>query len=92
MFFKGSRYADVPDAFLTDASRRTIRFKRVRFIPPTPAVAGHRVIAGERLDLIAWRHYRDAERFWRICDSNEALWPDDLLVEGAIVGVPTSEG
>ena len=35
----------------------------------------------ERLDHIAWQHYRDPERYWRICDANRALWPDDLLEE-----------
>jgi hypothetical protein len=50
------------------------------------------VLASERLDHIAWQHFRDAERFWRICDANRALWPDELLEEGAILRVPATEG
>ena len=49
------------------------------------------MIDDERLDHIAWQHYRDAERFWRICDANRALWPDDLLEEAAILRIPPSE-
>jgi len=92
MFFKGSRYAKVPQATLTDASGRVVRFTTSRFINDPPAVVGHRVLGGERLDHIAWQHFRDAERFWRIADANRALWPNDLLEEGAIVRVPATEG
>ena len=46
---------------------------------------------GERLDLIAWQHFRDPLRFWRICDANLALWPDDLLNEAAVLKIPDAE-
>ena len=92
MFFKGSRYASVPEAVITDASGRVIRYKTTRFIPETVALLGHQVLAHERLDHIAFRYYRDPERFWRICDANRGLWPSDLLEAGAILGVPASEG
>ena len=91
MFFKGSRYERVPTLGLTDASGRVIAYKATRFIPATPALVGHQVTAAERLDHIAWSHYRDPERFWRICDANLALWPDDLLEEAAILRVPPAE-
>jgi hypothetical protein len=92
MFFKGSRYAKVPEATIGDESGRVIRYKTTRFIPETPAVVGHRVVAGERLDHLAWQHYRDAERMWRICDANLALWPSDLLELGRVLLVPPPEG
>jgi hypothetical protein len=91
MFFKGSRYEKVPTRTLTDRAGRLIAYKTTRFIPPTPALEGHRVMSRERLDHIAWQHYRDAERFWRICDANTAVWPDDLLEEAAILRIPTVE-
>ena len=78
MFFKGSRYEKVPEATLTDANGRVIRYKTTRFIDDPLALVGHRVLNGERLDHIAWQHFRDAERFWRICDANNALRPDEL--------------
>lgn len=92
MFFKGSRYEKVPVESITDATGRIIRYTATRFIPDRPAVAGHLVMGDERLDHIAWVHYRDAERFWLICDGNRAQWPPDLLEEGAIIDIPASGG
>jgi hypothetical protein len=81
MFFRGSRYEAVPNAELTTADGRVIRYKRVRFIPDTRGVLPHLVAQGERLDLIAYQVYRDPEQFWRICDANLALRPEDLVAE-----------
>ena len=92
MFFKGSRYEKVPTREMTDASGRVIRYKTTRFIPETRAPStGIASSPSERLDHIAWQHFRDAERFWRICDANRALWPDDLLEEAAVLRIPSSE-
>jgi hypothetical protein len=92
MFFKGSRYAKVATLTISDTAGRQIAYKATRFIPPTPATEGHRVVDGERLDHIAWQRYRDAERYWRICDANTATWPDDLLEPAVILRVPPVEG
>ena len=93
MFFRGSRYEGVPDAWIVDEAGRTVRYKTVRFIPETPAQFGHRVERGDRLDHLAHRAYRDPERFWRICDANAVLWPDDLVAEpGRTILIPPSEG
>ena len=92
MFFKGSRYEKVPETTRVDATGRVIRYKTTRFIADPLALVGHRVMHGERLDHIAWQHFRDAERFWRVCDANRALSPNDLLEEGAVLRIPASEG
>jgi len=93
MFFKGSRYEVVGETQLTDKQGRVIRYKKIRIIPATTAQAGHRVDQGERLDHIAHLHFRDPERFWRICDLNQSLWPDDLVSEpGRIILIPAAEG
>jgi hypothetical protein len=82
MFAKGSRYETVPDVVWTDPAGREIVYKRLRVIPsPGPAVQGYLVSGGDRLDLIAFRLYRDPEQFWRICDGNTAMRPDDLVAE-----------
>ena len=92
MLFKGSRYAAVPIERLDDEQGRTIRYLRMRVIPETTAQAGHVVDASERLDHIAFRYFRDAERFWRICDANVALRPDDLVATpGLVLRIPPSE-
>lgn len=81
MFFKGTRYENVATAEVTDADGRKITYKRIRFIPETPATQQHTVAQGERLDLIAHGYYQDPELFWRICDANKAMVPDDLVAE-----------
>jgi len=89
MFFRGSRYETVPNAELTTSTGRVIRYKRIRFIPETRGSVGYAVADGDRLDLISYRFYRDPEQFWRICDANQALRPDDLLEHpGRTLAVP----
>lgn len=93
MFFKGSRYENVATDNITDAGGRVVKFKKVRFIPDTPARAAVVVNQGERLDHIAQRVYQDPEVFWRICDANLALWPRDLVADpGRILKVPPTGG
>jgi hypothetical protein len=92
MFFKGSRYANVGTDEITAANGRVIPYKKVRFIPETKAQMGHIVGQGERLDHIAQRYYRDPERFWRICDANRTLWPEDLTANaGHTILIPSVE-
>ncbi|HEX7151248.1 MAG TPA: hypothetical protein VF618_07150 [Thermoanaerobaculia bacterium] len=92
MFFKGSRYAKVEDATLVTGDGRELRYKKTRFIGRATPRHGHVVGESERLDHIAWRYYRDAERFWRVCDANVVLWPDDLVDEaGRTIAIPASE-
>jgi hypothetical protein len=89
MFFEGSRYIDVPTAELVDERGRRVRYKTVRFIGPASRRWTHAASEGERMDHVAHRYYRDPERFWRICDANRALWPDDLLAEpGTLLKIP----
>jgi len=93
MFFKGSRYQKVATLEMTDGRGRTLRYKATRFIPETPARLGHKVQRGERLDHIAQRYFRDAQRFWRIGDCNDTMWPDALVSEpGRKINIPSSEG
>jgi hypothetical protein len=93
MFFRGSRYETVPNAELTTGTGRVVRYKRMRFIPDTRDSVGYVVVDRDRLDLIAYRFYRDPEQFWRICDANLALRPDELLERpGRVLAVPIPQG
>ncbi len=92
MFFKGSRYEKVAANQITDSTGRVIVYKKIRFIPLTPGMVGYTVKQGDRLDLVANLSFRDAQRFWRICDANNAMWPDDLLLIGRTLEIPSSEG
>jgi hypothetical protein len=92
MFFKGSRYEGVGDHEIVDGQERAVRYKKVRFIPETGARMGHILSQGERLDHIAYNYYQDSERFWRICDANLAMWPDELVAEvDKVILIPPPE-
>lgn len=92
MFFKGSRYENVETNFIKDDKGREIKYKKVRFTPKTEALQGHMVVQGDRLDNLAYQFFDDPERFWKICDANLAMWPDDLLAEiGRIILIPSTE-
>lgn len=92
MFFKGSRYENVATNEITSPDGRIYRYKKTRFIGPATPQQAHSVTAGDRLDLIAHLHFRDSERFWRICDANYAMWPNDLITQaGRNILVPNAE-
>ena len=92
MFFKGSRYENVLTESYTDPSGAVVRYKRTRFIPPTPARAATVVNQAERLDHFAHRVFQDPELFWRICDANDAMSPPDLADPGRLLKIPAAEG
>jgi hypothetical protein len=97
MFETTSRYASVDDATLdqplADGTVRTIRFKRRRFLPDPSAMTlltRHVMTDADRLDLVAARYVGDPTMFWRLCDSNDVLRPDELERVGraVIVAMP----
>jgi hypothetical protein len=48
----------------------------------------HRVVEGERLDQLAQRYYGDPLKYWLICDANDAIFPEELLVPGRVLRIP----
>ena len=89
MFFKGSRYEQVPNKEYEAADGRTIRFKALRAISTPPGITKHVVDEGERMDHVAFDEFRDPELFWRICDANLAVEPTDLTAEpGRVLDIP----
>ncbi len=86
-----SRYDDVPTTTLdvadAEGSRRRVRYYQRRF-PPAPgamsALATHVVAPSDRLDLLSFRYTGDPLGFWRICDANAAVDPDDLVGNDAV--------
>lgn len=80
MFSPISRYSNVPEAVFVDAQGRSVRYKLMRRIITTAQMqALHMVAPGDRPDLIAFRYYRDPELYWRICDVNRAMAPQDIV-------------
>jgi hypothetical protein len=89
MFAPGSRYERVPQAIYVARDGVQIPYVLLRPFPPAaPSGQVHEVTDYERLDLIAYRFYGDPEQFWRICDGNGELRPDDLEVVGRRLRIP----
>jgi hypothetical protein len=85
MFDPTSRYFGLPVGSITipgsDGRPREVRYVRRRFIPPDeglPTLLEHAVTEGDRLDNIAARYLGDPTQFWRICDANDVLRPQEL--------------
>jgi hypothetical protein len=77
-----SRYHQTPIATLTLPDGREVAYLKRRLVPPPELFAllqEHAVTEGERLDHIAARYLGDPEQFWRLCDANGAIRPDELL-------------
>jgi hypothetical protein len=94
MFFRGSRYEHVADASIAGPDGRTIRYKRMRFVPAGGTARLALVVQdGDRPDLVAWRALGVPEPFWRLCDVNRVLRPVDLTAQaGRRVAVPSRTG
>jgi nucleoid-associated protein YgaU len=92
MFDPTSRYHSLDQATYVVAGRRTVTYVRRRFLPPgknMPLLVEVTVVQGDRLDLIASRTLGDPEQFWRICDANNAMDPQDLMAQpGTKLRVP----
>lgn len=77
-----SRYSTVGTAKLETPEGKTIIFLGRRFVPQPEKFAllqEHTVIQGDRLDNVTAQHLGDPEQFWRLCDANRALRPDELM-------------
>jgi hypothetical protein len=76
-----SRYHGIETATSETADGRTIIYLRRRFVPSPDRfvlLQEHTVTQGERLDNITARYGGDAQQFWRVCDANRALRPEEL--------------
>jgi hypothetical protein len=91
-----SRYQSVGAASIRMPDGRTVTYLRRRFLPMPANFATLQEIVisqGDRLDLLAARHLGDAEQFWRICDANGAMNPDELTATvGRTLRITLPEG
>ncbi len=80
-FAPTSRYYDTPTKTWVNADGENLVYLARRFLQPSAQFALlhlHTVLAGERLDVIADAELGDALAFWRLCDANDAMRPDEL--------------
>jgi hypothetical protein len=86
MFDHTSRYYSIPTAITVLSDGRQIAFARRRFLPRSdqlPLLAEVAVVPGERIDLLANRVYGDPLAFWRICDANDVINPQDMMQDAS---------
>jgi nucleoid-associated protein YgaU len=74
--YRAGKAPDAPELFQPRFSARA-----------EPALQ-HRVVAGDRLDLLAARYFGDPLQYWRIADANPAGSPDELLEPGRVLVIP----
>jgi hypothetical protein len=89
-----SRYAQVATALLATPDGPVLYLLR-RFVPQPERFAllqEHSVAEGDRLDNVAAAYLGDPEQFWRICDANRAMRPDDLMTAGRLLRLTLPEG
>ena len=91
-----SRYASTETTTCSMPDGREVVCLRRRFVPAPENFAllqEHFVVEGDRLDVITARYIGDPEQFWRICDANPVLHPDDLTaVAGSVIRITLPEG
>ena len=76
-----SRYYGIETAEIKTPDGRTVTYLRRRFVPRSEQFSllqEHTVTEGERPDAIAARYLDDPEQFWRICDANDVIHPNEL--------------
>jgi hypothetical protein len=89
MFASNSRYYSLATYTVLLPDGRIVAATRSATPNPLPLAGYHRVIKGDRLDLLAARYLKDPTFFWKLCDSNDALVADALNA-GALIGIPRS--
>ena len=96
LFPPTSRYHGIETAKRQTADAKTVIFIRRRFLPPPESFAllqEYVVTEGERLDNITAQYIGDPEQFWRICDANRAMRPEELTeTPGRRLNITLPEG
>lgn len=76
-----SRYHSIATSQFYQADGSVIVHLKRRFVPPPEHFSflqAHQVTEGDRLDNLAARYMGDPSQYWRICDANGAIRPDEL--------------
>jgi hypothetical protein len=95
-FPAASRYFQIETAKWQTPEGKTIVYIRRRFLPPADRfeqILEHAVVQGDRLDNITAHYLGDPEQFWRVCDANNAMQPDELTETiGSKIKITLPEG
>ncbi|MDX2506083.1 MAG: LysM domain-containing protein [Gammaproteobacteria bacterium] len=80
-FPPNSRYHGIETKTAISETGETFVYLKRRFVPQPENFAllqFHTVVEGDRLDNLAHKYLGDPEQFWRLCDANGAIKPQDL--------------
>lgn len=95
-FPPASRYFQVALTAWSTPEGKSIVYVRRRFLPPADRfeqILEHSVAQGDRLDNITATYLGDPEQFWRVCDANNAMQPDELTAAiGGKIRITLPEG
>ncbi|HUR35913.1 MAG TPA: hypothetical protein VM032_19050 [Vicinamibacterales bacterium] len=95
-FPANSRYAATPVGSRLLPDGREVAYLRRRFVPSPENFAllqEHFVVEGDRLDVLTARYIGDPEQFWRVCDANPVLHPEELTAAaGTVIRITLPEG
>jgi hypothetical protein len=86
-FPQTSRYFGIETTTIETADGKTHAYLRRRFVPPPEnftTLLEHVVVQGDRIDNVTARYLGDPLQFWRVCDANRAMRPEELTEEEAI--------
>lgn len=91
-----SRYYGIASAQFTRPDGSVVSYLKRRFVPLPErfaTLAEHQVVSGDRVDNLAARYLGDPEQYWRLCDANGVMDPDELTAEvGRSVRITLPEG
>ena len=79
-----SRYFGIETTTIETRDGKSHAYLKRRFVPGPERFATlqeHLVVQGDRLDNITARYLGDAQQFWRVCDANRAMRPEELTEE-----------
>jgi hypothetical protein len=95
-FSSASRYYSIDTTTMKDVNGNSITYLRRRFLPQPDQffkLQEHTVLQGERLDQVTVEYLGDPERYWQICDANNAMRPEELIEEpGSKIKITLPEG
>lgn len=77
-----SRYYALDTAQWIRPDGEPVSFVRRRFIPPPEnfaTLSEHRVEVGDRPDNLAAKYLDDPQQYWRLCDGNGVMHPNELV-------------
>src|ERR1700743_1352752 len=83
LFAPNSRYTGIATSTYTAADGTSIAYVQRRFLPQPNQLAQlqqYSILQGDRLDVIAAKFLGDPTLFWRLCDANGAMRPEDLIL------------